>query len=98
MTSLIEAAGVVLIPCAGLLALLAIGGAVSWAIDVYNGDAELPKLPKRHKKSPRKAATSRGMVGQKLRRPLKNSYIVAQTSRDVKGEYEIAVVWNWYRR
>ncbi len=50
------------------------------------------------RKSPRKAATKRGIVGQRVRRSAcMYSTIIPQPARDVKGNEQIRVAWNWMR-
>ena len=50
------------------------------------------------RKSPRKAATKRGIVGQRVRRSnCMYSTIIPQPARDVKGNEQIRVAWNWIR-
>jgi hypothetical protein len=89
MTEFVDAAIVILLPMSVLVGALCFGCIVAYIVDVLSGYEELPRL---HKKRPRKAATSRGMVGKKIRRPVKDSYIVAQKNGDVK------VSWVYYRR
>ena len=48
------------------------------------------------RKAPRKAATKRGTVGQRVRRSACiYTTIVPQSSRDVKGDFRVE--WNWMR-
>lgn len=48
------------------------------------------------RKSPRKAATKRGMVGRRVRRSAcEYSQIIPQSAGNVKGDF--AVAWKWMR-
>lgn len=61
------------------------------------GYEELPKLRLR-KKIPRKAATKRGIVGQRVRRSnCIYTTIVPQPTLDVKGNLPLRVEWRWMR-
>jgi hypothetical protein len=86
---IIDGIAAIVIPMAALMVMLGIACAASYLINLYNGDAELPKW---HRKSPRKGGASRGQVGEKIRRRNECSYIVAQPGGDVK------VSWVYYRR
>ena len=87
MAPCIDEIAVLIIPMAALMLLLGIGSGIAYMIDVYLGYEKPAK-----KKSPRKAATERGQAMQKLHRPIKDSYIIAQPCGDVK------VSWVWYTR
>ena len=61
------------------------------------GYEELPKL-RRKRKIPRKAATSRGIVGQRVRRSACiYTTIVPQPTLDVKCDLPLRVEWRWMR-
>ena len=88
-TCIIDSIAALIVPMAALLAMISIASGVSYMIDVLLGYRE-PIC--RKKKSPRKAATSRGQAMQKMHRPIKDSLIIAQPNGDVK------VSWVWYTR
>lgn len=97
MHEILDAAGVVLIPAAGIMGALCVAGGLSYLWELYHGYAELPKLRKR-KKTPRKAATSRGIVGQRIRRSAcEYSKIIIDYGTNVKSKPQVFVDWRYMR-
>ena len=104
MHEILDAAGVVLIPAAGIMGALCVAGGLSYLWEVCHGYAEPPKLRLR-KKSPRKrrvlaphVATKRGIVGQRVRRSACiYTTIVPQPTLDVKRNLPLRVEWRWMR-
>ncbi|MBQ2768059.1 MAG: hypothetical protein IJF49_08310 [Clostridia bacterium] len=72
--------------------IVGIGGAVEYVSDLWQGNAELPKIL-RKKKNPRRVAARRGEVGRKIRRT-KYEYIeiIPDFGRSVKG-LRVRRVW-----
>ena len=97
MMGYIEAAGVIAVPVLIGACALILACAISWCIGVYEGDEEVPNWMRKNKKVPRKGATSRGIVGQRVGSTCVYSKIIAQPSRNVKGEYPLSVEWHWMR-
>lgn len=98
MMGYLETAGVIAVPMLFGSCVLLLLCAISWCVDVYEGDAEMPNWMRIKKKTPRKAATKRGIVGQRVRRSTCIcSTIVPQPTLDVKCDLPLRVEWHWMR-